>query len=174
MYVQIVTVAATQMSCGNPEENIKKAESLVRIASSRGAQVILLQELFQFSYFPIELNAANFQLATSLEESALVQGMALLAKELRVVIPISFFERYRNSFYNSVAVIDADGAVLGVVRKQHIGGTSLRYCAIYQRAAVTSGYSIGTTTLTLACAAVVVIVCRPPWIQREVLLHALG
>lgn len=122
-----MTVAATQMSCGNPEENIKKAESLVRIASSRGAQVILLQELFQFSYFPIELNAANFQLATSLEESALVQGMALLAKELRVVIPISFFERYRNSFYNSVAIIDADGAVLGVVRKQHIGGTFYVY-----------------------------------------------
>ncbi|DBA03796.1 TPA: hypothetical protein N0F65_005686, partial [Lagenidium giganteum] len=118
---RMVTVAATQMSCGNPEENIKKAESLVRIASSRGAQIILLQELFQFTYFPIELNASNFQLATSLEESALVQGLALLAKELRVVIPISFFERYRNSYYNSIAVIDADGAVLGVVRKMHIG-----------------------------------------------------
>jgi N-carbamoylputrescine amidase len=117
-----VTVAATQMSCGNPEENIKKAESLVRIASSRGAQIVLLQELFQFSFFPIELNASNFQLATALEESALVQGMALLAKELRVVIPICFFERYRNSYYNSCAVIDADGAVLGVVRKMHIGG----------------------------------------------------
>ncbi|KAJ0399974.1 hypothetical protein P43SY_006227 [Pythium insidiosum] len=117
---RIVTVAATQMSCGNPEENIKKAESLVRIASSRGAQIVLLQELFQFSYFPIELNAGNFQLATTLEESALVQGMALLAKELRVVIPICFFERYRNSYYNSCAIIDADGAVLGVVRKMHI------------------------------------------------------
>ncbi|GMF29453.1 unnamed protein product [Phytophthora lilii] len=117
-----MTVAATQMSCGNPEENIKKAESLVRIASSRGAQVILLQELFQFSYFPIELNAGNFQLATTLEESALVQGMALLAKELHVVIPISFFERYKNSYYNSCAVIDADGTVLGVTRKMHIGG----------------------------------------------------
>ncbi|CAI5721899.1 unnamed protein product [Peronospora destructor] len=118
---RIMTVAATQMSCGNPEENIKKAESLVRIASSRGAQVILLQELFQFSYFPIELNAGNFQLATTLEESALVQGMALLAKELRVVIPVSFFEKYRNSYYNSCAVIDADGSVLGVARKIHIG-----------------------------------------------------
>ncbi|ETK94750.1 N-carbamoylputrescine amidase, variant 1 [Phytophthora nicotianae CJ01A1] len=95
---RMMTVAATQMSCGNPEENIKKAESLVRIASSRGAQ-----------------------LATTLEESALVQGMALLAKELHVVIPISFFERYRNSYYNSCAVIDADGTVLGVARKMHIG-----------------------------------------------------
>lgn len=122
---QIVTVAATQMSCGNPEENIKKAESLVRIASSRGAQIILLQELFQFSYFPIELNAGNLQLATTLDESALVQGMALLAKELRVVIPISFFERYGNSYYNSCAVIDADGSVLGIVRKLHIGGEEL-------------------------------------------------
>ncbi|KAE9029524.1 hypothetical protein PF005_g1566 [Phytophthora fragariae] len=118
---RVMTVAATQMSCGNPEENIKKAESLVRIASSRGAQVILLQELFQFSYFPIELNAGNFQLATTLEESALVQGMALLAKELHVVIPISFFERRNNSYYNSCAVIDADGTVLGVARKMHIG-----------------------------------------------------
>lgn len=128
---QLMTVAATQMSCGNPEENIKKAESLVRIASSRGAQIILLQELFQFSFFPIELNAGNFQLATTLEESALVQGMALLAKELRVVIPISFFERVGNSFYNSCAVIDADGSVLGVVRKMHIGGAlALRaWCA---------------------------------------------
>ncbi|TDH74052.1 hypothetical protein CCR75_008185 [Bremia lactucae] len=121
MIERVVTVAATQMSCSNTEENIKKAESLVRIASSRGAQVILLQELFQFSYFPIELNASNFQLATTLEDSALVQGMALLAKELHVVIPISFFERYRSSYYNSCAVIDADGSVLGVVRKMHIG-----------------------------------------------------
>lgn len=118
---RILTVAATQMSCGNTEENIKKAESLVRIAASRGAQIVLLQELFQFTYFPIELSAANFQLATSLEECALVQGMALLAKELRVVIPISFFERHRNSYYNAVAMIDADGAILGVVRKMHIG-----------------------------------------------------
>jgi len=120
----MMTVAATQMSCGNPEENIKKAESLVRIASSRGAQVILLQELFQFSYFPIELNAGNFQLATTLEESALVQGMALLAKELHVVIPISFFERCKNSYYNSCAVIDAGRTVLGVT--QHIGGALLQ------------------------------------------------
>ncbi|CAI5706981.1 hypothetical protein KXD40_006025 [Peronospora effusa] len=118
---RLMTVAATQMSCGNPEENIKKAESLVRIASSRGAQVILLQELFQFSYFPIELNAGNFQLATTREESALVQGMALLAKELQVVIPISFFEKYRNSYYNSCAIINADGSVLGIARKIHIG-----------------------------------------------------
>ncbi|KAI9917736.1 hypothetical protein PsorP6_013299 [Peronosclerospora sorghi] len=120
----MMTVAATQMSCSNPEENIKKAESLVRIASSRGAQVILLQEMFQLSYFPIELSASNFQLATTLEDSALVQGMALLAKELQVVIPISFFERYRNSYYNSCAIIDADGTVLGVARKFHIGGMS--------------------------------------------------
>jgi N-carbamoylputrescine amidase len=113
------------MSCGSPEENIKKAESLVRIAASRGAQIILLQELFQHTYFPIELSAGNFTLAHTLEESPIVQGMTLLAKELRVVIPISFFERYKNSYYNSVAVIDADGTILGVVRKYHIGGKLL-------------------------------------------------
>jgi len=117
-----VTVAATQMSCTHPDENIKKAESLVRIAASRGAQIILLQELFQHAYFPMELNSSNFQLAETLDNCAIVRGMQALAKELRVVLPISFFERYKNSYYNSVAVIDADGTVLGVVRKAHISG----------------------------------------------------
>ncbi|KAF0693212.1 Aste57867_15806 [Aphanomyces stellatus] len=115
-----VTVAATQMRSGSPEANITKAENLVRIAHQQGAQIILLQELFQHSYFPIELSSQNFQLAEPLESSGIVRGMQALAKELRVVLPISFFERYKNSYYNSVAVIDADGAVLGVVRKAHM------------------------------------------------------
>ena len=121
----MITVAATQMSCGRIDENIKKAESLIRIAAGRGAQIILLQELFQHSYFAIELSSTNFQVADPVEESPIVQGMAMLAKELQVVIPISFFERRKNSYYNSVAVIDADGTVLGVVRKSHITGASL-------------------------------------------------
>ncbi|OQR92609.1 N-carbamoylputrescine amidase [Achlya hypogyna] len=134
--LRTVTVAATQMSCRNQEENIKKAESLVRIAHGRGAQIVLLQELFQHTYFPIELSSQNFQLAETLEGSGIIRGtfnqfenvsdgigipgMQALAKELRVVLPISFFERYQNSYYNSVAVIDADGSILGVVRKAHI------------------------------------------------------
>ncbi|KDO18823.1 hypothetical protein SPRG_15874 [Saprolegnia parasitica CBS 223.65] len=118
--LRTVTVAATQMSCRNQDENIKKAESLVRIAHGRGAQIVLLQELFQHTYFPMDLSSQNFQLAETLEGSGIVRGMQVLAKELRVVLPISFFERYQNSYYNSVAVIDADGSVLGVVRKAHI------------------------------------------------------
>ncbi|CAK4143843.1 unnamed protein product [Aphanomyces euteiches] len=115
-----VTVAATQMRCGNPETNITKAENLVRIAHQQGAQIVLLQELFQHTYFPMELSSQNFQLAETLETSGIIRGMQALAKELRVVLPISFFERYKNSYYNSVAVIDADGAILGVARKAHI------------------------------------------------------
>lgn len=114
------------MSCGNREENIKKAESLIRIASSRGAQIILLQELVASFYFPIDLNNSNhFQIATTIESSPLIQGMASLAKELHVVLPICFYERYRHGYYNACAIIDADGSILGVTRKIHISGTFL-------------------------------------------------
>ncbi|CAH0514580.1 unnamed protein product [Peronospora belbahrii] len=93
---RIMTVAATQMSCGKPEENIKKAESLVRIASSRGAQIILLQELFQFAYFPIELNAGNFELATTLKESALVQDGTVLGvtRKFHIGDRLGYNEKY--------------------------------------------------------------------------------
>ncbi|ETW02144.1 N-carbamoylputrescine amidase [Aphanomyces invadans] len=115
-----VTVGSTQMACAAPEANIKKAETLIRIAHQRGAQIVLLQELFQHTYFPIELSSQNFHLAETLESSGILRGMQSLAKELNVVLPVSFFERYKNSYYNSVAVIDADGSILGVVRKAHI------------------------------------------------------
>ncbi|CCI42376.1 unnamed protein product [Albugo candida] len=119
-YERVITVAATQMCCALQEENLKKAESLIRIAASRGAQIVLLQELFHFGYFPIETNAAHFQLATTVADSSLIRRMASLAKELRVVLPISFFERHHNSYYNSCAIIDADGSILGTIRKHHI------------------------------------------------------
>nr|CCA17809.1 Ncarbamoylputrescine amidase putative [Albugo laibachii Nc14] len=119
-FERVITVAATQMCCTSPEENVKKAESLIRIAASRGAQIVLLQELFHFGYFPIEANSANFRLATALADSSLIRAMSSLAKELRVVLPVSFFERYLNSYYNSCAIIDADGSILGTIRKHHI------------------------------------------------------
>ncbi|CAK4649190.1 hypothetical protein LEN26_012789 [Aphanomyces euteiches] len=115
-----VTVASTQMACTTLDANIKKAETLIRIAHQRGAQIVLLQELFQHMYFPIDLASQNFQLAETLEASGIVRGMQALAKELQVVLPISFFERHKNNYYNSVAVIDADGSILGVARKAHI------------------------------------------------------
>jgi len=90
------------------------------IRHSRIAQIILLQDLFQHSYFLHEIDETHFQLAEQKESSPLLQHMCKIAKELNVVLPISFFERYRNYYYNSVAMIDADGSILGFYRKSHI------------------------------------------------------
>jgi len=116
-----VTVAATQMTCSwDLEENLATAERLVRTAAGQGAQVILVQELFATPYFCIEQHRAHLDLACALDESPVVQRMAELARELEVVLPTSWFERAGNVFFNSLAAIDADGAILGVYRKSHI------------------------------------------------------
>ncbi|TDR73563.1 N-carbamoylputrescine amidase [Paludibacterium purpuratum] len=118
---RIVTVAATQMACSwDSAGNIARAEKLVREAAARGAQIILLQELFEAPYFCIEQNPQHFDLATSVEESPLIAHFSALARELQVVLPISWFERGQTAFYNSLVVIDADGGVLDTYRKTHI------------------------------------------------------
>lgn len=116
-----VTVAATQMSCSHSiEENIRKADALVREAASRGAQIILLQELFETPYFCQKEKSDYYIYATELEENKAVKHFRGLAKELQVVLPISFYEKKNYARYNSLAVIDADGSVLGLYRKSHI------------------------------------------------------
>ena len=116
-----VTVAAVQMYCNRSrEENLEAAERAVRDAAARGAQVILLPELFETWYFCQERNYSSYGLAMTLEENPAVQRLRRVAEELRVVLPVSFFERDGNVTYNSIAVIDADGSVLGVYRKTHI------------------------------------------------------
>lgn len=116
-----VVVAATQMSCtANIEENIKKAEKLVREAVAKGAQIVLLQELFETPYFCQKEKADFFQFATELEKNKAVNHFQAIAQELAVVLPISFYERKNNARYNSLAVIDANGEILGVYRKSHI------------------------------------------------------
>ncbi|MFN3822444.1 MAG: N-carbamoylputrescine amidase [Pseudorhodobacter sp.] len=116
-----LTLAATQMECGpDPDANIDRAERLVRRAAEAGAQVILLQELFQTPYFCIEKDAAHQALARPLGEDRAVRHFAALARELGVVIPVSFYEAVGNTFFNSLAMIDADGSVLGLYRKTHI------------------------------------------------------
>lgn len=116
-----VTVAATQMACSNDrKENIDKAENMVVTAYKKGAQIILLQELFETRYFCQEEKQEHFSLATSLEENPAVRHFANIAEKLKVVLPISFFERKNKAFYNTVAVIDADGNILGTYRKCHI------------------------------------------------------
>jgi len=116
-----VTVAATQMSCSSVvEENISKADKLVREAASRGGQIILLQELFETPYFCQKEKAEFFALASEMASNKAINHFKAVAKELKVVLPISFYEKKNNARYNSLAVIDADGEVLGVYRKSHI------------------------------------------------------
>ena len=116
-----VTVAATQMACDwNVEANIARADKLVRQAAAAGAQIILIQELFERCYFCQKQVPAYLDFATARTDNAAVRHFQALAKSLGVVLPISFYERANNALFNSVAVIDADGAVLGVYRKSHI------------------------------------------------------
>ncbi len=116
-----VTVAATQMACSDDrEENLKSAEALVRDAAGRGAQVILIQELFETPYFCKDQKQELFALARPADDSPAVRRMSALAAELEVVLPVSFFERANNAYYNSLAMIDADGRNLGLYRKSHI------------------------------------------------------
>lgn len=116
-----VTVAATQMSCSwDREENLKKAESLVRQAAEKGANIILLQELFETPYFPQIQSFDYMNMCTTPEENPAVQRFCEVAKELSVVLPISFYEKAGNTGFNTLAIIDADGEILGYYRKTHI------------------------------------------------------
>jgi N-carbamoylputrescine amidase len=126
-----VKLAATQMACSwDRAENLKKAEVLVRDAAARGAQIIQLQELFETPYFCQQQKIEYFGLATSLGENPAVRHFQGVARELEVVLPISFFEAAKNVYFNSVAVIDADGEVMGIYRKTHIPH-SPGYCEKY-------------------------------------------
>ncbi len=116
-----VTVAVVQMNCtGLPSQNLQKACDMVRSAAKNGANVILLPELFETRYFCQERNYDLYSLASTLDASPVVSKLRLLADELNVVIPVSFFERSGNTFFNTVAMIDAGGNILGVYRKTHI------------------------------------------------------
>lgn len=117
----LVTVAATQMACSwDIPGNVARAEKLVREAAAKGAQIILIQELFEAPYFCIDQSPEHFELAQTLEDSELIKHFQAVAKELQVVLPLSFFERRGNAHYNSLVMIDADGTLLDVYRKTHI------------------------------------------------------
>jgi N-carbamoylputrescine amidase len=116
-----VTVAATQMACGwDRDANIANAEKLIRAAAARGANIVLIQELFETPYFCKDHQPRHFDLAQPLEGHPAVEHFRGLARELGVVLPVSVFERADNAFFNSIAVVDADGGVLGTYRKSHI------------------------------------------------------
>jgi len=116
-----VTVAATQMSCTRDSiANIENAKKLTRQAANDGAQIILIQELFESVYFPCLNRPEEFTMAKPYKDNPLLQEMSALAKELSVVLPTSFFEKDNNTYYNSLAVIDADGSISEPYRKSHI------------------------------------------------------
>ena len=116
-----VTVAATQMACTwDREANLRNAEDLVREAAGQGAQIVLLQELFETPYFCKDQKEEHFELAREAAGHPVLARMSALAAELSVVLPVSFFERANTAYYNALAMIDADGRNLGVYRKSHI------------------------------------------------------
>ena len=116
-----VTLAATQMTCSkNNTENIDKAESIIRKAADMGAQIILIQELFESTYFCMDQKDELFRLSKPFENHPTIERMAKLSSELKVVLPISFFEKANRAHYNAIAVINANGEILGKYRKSHI------------------------------------------------------
>ncbi|OIQ52114.1 N-carbamoyl-D-amino acid hydrolase [Pseudodesulfovibrio hydrargyri] len=116
------TLAVTQMACSDDlAANVDRAESLVREAAGLGANIILLQELFEGPYFCKKQKFEYFSLAHEARiDDPLLARFSGLARELGVVLPVSFFERAGKAYYNSMAMMDADGAWLGLYRKTHI------------------------------------------------------
>jgi len=116
-----IRVAVLQQAlAGRLEDNVAKVEAGVHLAAADGAQVILPSELFEGPYFCREEKESFFALARPVEGHPTIARFQTLARELGVVVPVSFFERAGNAYYNSVAIVDADGAVLGTYRKSHI------------------------------------------------------
>ncbi|KAL2652726.1 hypothetical protein R1flu_020854 [Riccia fluitans] len=116
-----VTVASLQFSCTDEvQPNVDKAERMVREAHAKGANIVLIQELFEGYYFCQAQREDFFKRARPREGHPTIERMKNLAKELNVVIPVSFFEEANCAHYNSVVVIDADGSDLGLYRKSHI------------------------------------------------------
>ena len=116
-----VTVAATQMDSGpDREANIANAEKLIRQAARQGANVILIQELFESPYFCKDHLAKHFELALPIAENPAVKRLSKVAAELGVALPLSVFERAENAYFNTLVMVDADGRTLGIYRKSHI------------------------------------------------------
>ena len=116
-----VALAVTQFApVADHAANADRAEALVRRAAAEGGQVILLQELFHGPYFCITQDPRYFDWAGPVEDHPLIARFAALARELGVVLPVSFFERAGQAYFNSIAIVDADGRILGIYRKSHI------------------------------------------------------
>ena len=116
-----LSLAAIQMSMSDSrEDNVAKAERLVRQAASAGAKIILIPELFEGEYFCKEHDAQHQQRAQTIDENPTIAHFQKVAAELNVVLPLSVYERAGNALFNTVVIVDADGSQMGVYRKSHI------------------------------------------------------
>ena len=164
-----VTVAATQMACSwDQESNVANAEALVREAAGKGAQIVLLQELFETPYFCQDQKLELFALAKPLADHPTVARMSTLAAELGVVLPVSFFERANNAYYNSLVVLDADGRDLGLYRKSHIPDGPGYQEKFYFNPGDTGFKAFETRYATVGCA-----VCWDQWFPEGARAMAL-
>ena len=119
--MSLVKVAAIQLDCvADPQANLAHAEKLVRKAADEGAKIILLPELFERPYFCQEQRYDYYAYATPVMENPAVQRLSAVARELAVVLPVNFYEKDGTRLFNSIAMLDADGSVMGVYRKTHI------------------------------------------------------
>lgn len=119
--MSLLIVGAVQIACSdNVKANLDKIELHVREAVRRGAKLVVLQELFEGPYFCIDIDAAHHKRAKPFKGNSTIARLSSLAKELAVVLPVSFFEEDGSRRFNSLAMIDADGKTLGLYRKSHI------------------------------------------------------
>ena len=164
-----VTIATTQMACtANQAENVARAENLVRRAAKSGAQIVLLQELFATPYFCKDQRQDLFALAAPADSHPVIMAMQSVAAELQVVLPVSFFERANAAHYNSVAMVDADGSVLGVYRKAHIPDGPGYQEKYYFNPGDTGFQVFRTRHGTLGCA-----ICWDQWFPEAARIMAL-
>jgi N-carbamoylputrescine amidase len=164
------TVGLIQMSCSpDPRENFAKAEDRIREAASRGAQIICLQELFRSQYFCREENWDFFDLAETIPGPS-TEGLSKLARSLNVSIIGSLFERRTAGiYYNTAAVLDADGSLLGKYRKMHIPDDPLFYEKFY----FTPG-DLGFPNFDTKFGRIGVLVCWDQWYPEGARLVSMG
>ncbi|MGR5285188.1 N-carbamoylputrescine amidase [Vibrio maritimus] len=118
---KVVKFAALQLTkTWDLDANLEKIKGAIREAAANGANVIVPQELMAAPYFCKKQEAKYFELAEETDNCRLINELSALAKELNVVIPVSYFEKAGNTFFNSLVMIDADGSVLENYRKSHI------------------------------------------------------
>ena len=164
------TVAAIQMTCvADPAQNLAHAEELVRQAAAKGAQIVLLPELFERPYFCQERRYEYYDYALPLEENPAVRRFAEVCRELELVMPVSFYEKDGTRLFNSAAMLDADGSILGVYRKTHIPDDHYYQEKFYFTPGNT-GFRVWDTT----CGKIGVGICWDQWFPETARCLALG